>query len=134
VSAALFDAAGGYLPVPARTCLRCGHVLVGVDELGPYYQVPVGMPMPELLPGFPSHLTFMDRVHACGGLPHALPAADGTCAGPATIRSEFQTEGCTRCAAMTRHRCQDCRSPLCGRCTAYPHPVWIPPGEREQET
>jgi hypothetical protein len=71
----LFTPEGRYLPVPQRTCTRCGHVLVDVDELGPYYQVPKTENMGPLYPGGPDTvLTFMDRVHECDGQAHTLPA------------------------------------------------------------
>lgn len=65
-----------------RKCRRCLRTLVGEDELGWYYQVPVTDPE---VPG----LTFMDRVHECGGQPHnvILPEPDAPhgigCACPA---------------------------------------------------
>ncbi len=46
-----------------RRCARCGHVLVDEDDAGWYYQTPVTDPR---MPG----LTFMDRVHECGGQSH----------------------------------------------------------------
>jgi hypothetical protein len=42
-------------------CRRCGCTLVDQDEVGWYYQIPVNNG---------SGLTFMDRVHECGGKPH----------------------------------------------------------------
>jgi hypothetical protein len=54
-------------PPAKRTCERCGHVLVGEDEIGPYYQAPVV--------DQETGLTFMDRVHTCGGEPHQMPGA-----------------------------------------------------------
>lgn len=59
----IFDSNGHYLPVEQRTCARCKHVLVDVDELGAYYQIPV---TDSRMPG----LTFMDRVHSCYGAAH----------------------------------------------------------------
>jgi hypothetical protein len=71
----LFTPEGRYLPVPQRTCTRCSHVLVDVDDAGPYYQVPSTENMGPLYPGGPDTvLTFMDRVHECDGQPHILPA------------------------------------------------------------
>jgi len=71
----LFTAEGAYLPAPQRTCTRCLHVIVDVDELGPYYQVPAQENVGPLFPGGPDTvLTFMNRVHECDGQPHSLPA------------------------------------------------------------
>jgi len=58
------------LPPEQRTCTRCGHVLVGEDEAGFYYQVPIQDPETKIV--------FMDRVHSCvegsfPGWPHVMP-------------------------------------------------------------
>lgn len=44
-------------------CVRCGRALVGEDDQGWYYQVPV---TDSEVPGS----TFMDRVHECNGESH----------------------------------------------------------------
>lgn len=84
----LFTKSGAYLPVAERTCARCAHVLVGEDELGPYYQIPVTENTGPLSPGGPDTvLTFADRVHECDGKPHELPGK------PAVSLTRTQIEG-----------------------------------------
>jgi hypothetical protein len=66
-------------------CTDCGHVLVGQDEMGWYYQVPVTDPG---MPGW----VFMDRVHECDGTPHRVEqsGAAGSDPGPARLTASDQ--------------------------------------------
>jgi hypothetical protein len=81
-SSPLFDSRGRYRPAGDRRCLRCGHVLAGEDELGCYYQEPKEENFGPLHEGGPdTTLTFMERVHECGGLPHRLPSGILTSGG-----------------------------------------------------
>lgn len=67
-----------------RACTRCRKVLVGEDEWGWYYQIPVTDPA---APGF----TFTVRVHECEGEPHAVipvPRCKQAKCGKAIVRCE----------------------------------------------
>ncbi len=75
-----------------RECGRCFKVLVGQDDVGWYYQVPV---TDLAVPG----LTFMDRVYRCGGPLHdprprgetlALHLISAHCDGMAIARTRAE--------------------------------------------
>lgn len=114
-------------PAAGRTCGRCGHVLVGEDECGMYYQAAITDPDTGLI--------FMDRVHACEGKPHQLPAASAVteireaCPDCGAVIDEPHDDACdvARCLATGMQRLLCSGDEHCGQ------DIWsgLWPGEAE---